>query len=75
VVVGDGGGSQRILDQMEGDDDSSAGRAPGYAAGNDDAESTVGVCWTTSGGDDKERTTDVAISTAGRSLLMPASLT
>jgi hypothetical protein len=39
---------------MEGDDDSGVGRAPGYTAGDDDAESTADVCWMMSGGDDME---------------------
>jgi hypothetical protein len=66
---------RRMIDPTEGGDDSGARQAPGCAAGDDDAESTTGVCWMTAGGGDMESTSDVAISTVGSSVPTPTSST
>jgi hypothetical protein len=62
-----------MLDPTEGGNDSGARRALGCAAGNDDVESTIGVCWMKAGGGDMQSTTDVEISTTTSGLAMPAS--
>jgi hypothetical protein len=75
AMVGDGGGSRRMLDPTEGFDDSGAWQASGCNASDDDTESTASACWMIAGGGDAESTIDVVILTAGRSLLMSASST
>jgi hypothetical protein len=62
-----------MLDPTGGGDDSGARQALGCAAGNDDMESTVGVCWMKAGGGDMQSTADVEISTTTSRLAMPAS--